>query len=191
MSGLYCVGCEEFKTEDELVDGKCPIHVTVPERIEEANYFFRLSAYQDKLLELYDVAAGVRPARTSASTRRGASSPAVSRTSRSAAPASRGGSHCRGTRARSPTSGPTRSSTTSARSPTPGPGEDLIPDVFWPEVRHVMAKDILRFHCVYWPAMLARRPGTRCRSRSSSTATCCSTTGRSRSRRATSSIRSS
>jgi methionyl-tRNA synthetase len=33
------------------------------------------------------------------------------------------------------------------------PGEDLIP-AFWPEVRHVMAKDILRFHCVYWPAML-------------------------------------
>ena len=53
-AGLYCVGCEAFKTEAELVDGKCPEHGTVPEWIEEKNYFFRLSAYQDRLLELYD-----------------------------------------------------------------------------------------------------------------------------------------
>src|SRR5207248_8136636 len=50
-SGLYCVGCEEFKSESDLVDGKCPIHDTVPEAIEEKNYFFRLSAYQERLLE--------------------------------------------------------------------------------------------------------------------------------------------
>lgn len=43
--GLYCVGCESFITEKELVDGKCPIHNTVPEKIEEENYFFRLSKY--------------------------------------------------------------------------------------------------------------------------------------------------
>ncbi len=53
-AGLYCVGCEAFKNEDELVDGLCPIHGTAPEWIEEKNYFFRLSAYQDRLLELYD-----------------------------------------------------------------------------------------------------------------------------------------
>jgi methionyl-tRNA synthetase len=53
-AGLYCVGCEAFKTEDELVDGKCPEHDIVPEWIEEKNYFFRLSAYQDRLLQLYD-----------------------------------------------------------------------------------------------------------------------------------------
>ena len=53
-SGLYCVGCEAFKNEDELVDGKCPDHGTVPERIEEKNYFFRLSRYQEPLLKLYD-----------------------------------------------------------------------------------------------------------------------------------------
>ena len=53
-AGLYCVGCEAFKTEDELVDGKCPDHDTVPEWIEEKNYFFRLSKYQDQLLELYE-----------------------------------------------------------------------------------------------------------------------------------------
>src|ERR1044072_2508242 len=53
-SGLYCVGCEEFKSEADLVDGLCPDHGIAPEYIEEKNYFFRLSAYQDRLLALYD-----------------------------------------------------------------------------------------------------------------------------------------
>jgi len=52
-AGLYCVGCEAFKSEDELVDGLCPDHLIPPEYIEETNYFFRLSAYQDRLLDLY------------------------------------------------------------------------------------------------------------------------------------------
>lgn len=51
----YCVGCEENKTESDLVDGKCPIH---PNRnieiLEEENYFFRFSAFGDRLLKLYD-----------------------------------------------------------------------------------------------------------------------------------------
>lgn len=50
-SGLYCVGCEAFKTESDLVDGKCPDHNTVPELIEEENYFFKLSNYQEYLEE--------------------------------------------------------------------------------------------------------------------------------------------
>ncbi|MEK7596733.1 MAG: methionine--tRNA ligase [Patescibacteria group bacterium] len=50
----YCVGCEEAKTESELADGKCPIHDTVPQIIEEENYFFKLSSFGEKLLELYD-----------------------------------------------------------------------------------------------------------------------------------------
>src|SRR5262249_25529625 len=53
-AGWYCVGCESFKTEDELVDGKCPLHDREPEWIEEKNYFFRLSAYQDRLRAIYD-----------------------------------------------------------------------------------------------------------------------------------------
>jgi methionyl-tRNA synthetase len=48
--GLYCFGCERFYTEKELVNGKCPDHQTVPELIEEENYFFRMSKYQDRLL---------------------------------------------------------------------------------------------------------------------------------------------
>ena len=49
-SGLYCFGCERFYTEKELVGGKCPDHLTEPKLIEEDNYFFRMSKYQDRLL---------------------------------------------------------------------------------------------------------------------------------------------
>lgn len=49
--GLYCVGCEAYITEKELVDGKCPIHKTEPEVLEEENYFFDLKKYKDKLKE--------------------------------------------------------------------------------------------------------------------------------------------
>ncbi len=48
--GLYCTGCERFYTEKELVDGKCPDHLTVPTLIEEENYFFRMSKYSDRWL---------------------------------------------------------------------------------------------------------------------------------------------
>ena len=47
--GLYCVGCEAFKTEKDLIDGKCPEHRKEPEIIEEENYFFRLSKYAKKV----------------------------------------------------------------------------------------------------------------------------------------------
>ena len=48
--GYYCVGCERFYVEKELVDGKCPDHQTKPEYREENNYFFRMSKYQDWLV---------------------------------------------------------------------------------------------------------------------------------------------
>ena len=50
-SGHYCKGCERFLTEKELVDGKCPDHRTAPEEICEQNYFFRMSKYQDWLID--------------------------------------------------------------------------------------------------------------------------------------------
>ncbi|NDV24817.1 methionine--tRNA ligase [Desulfovibrio sp. JC022] len=48
--GHYCFGCERFYTEKELVDGKCPQHETVPKYIAEKNYFFKMSKYQDWLI---------------------------------------------------------------------------------------------------------------------------------------------
>ncbi|KPK25697.1 MAG: methionyl-tRNA synthetase [Desulfobacterales bacterium SG8_35_2] len=49
-SGLYCRGCERFLTEKELVDGNCPDHQTAPQPISESNYFFRMSKYQEWLI---------------------------------------------------------------------------------------------------------------------------------------------
>jgi methionyl-tRNA synthetase len=50
--GWYCVSCEEFKQEKDLIDGHCPVHPTIrPEWIREKNYFFRLSKYQQPLLD--------------------------------------------------------------------------------------------------------------------------------------------
>jgi methionyl-tRNA synthetase len=52
--GLYCTGCERFYTEKELVDGKCPDHLTPPTFIEEENYFFRMSQYRERLITYLD-----------------------------------------------------------------------------------------------------------------------------------------
>ena len=52
--GLYCEGCEEFKTEKELVNGKCLEHNIEPKFLEEESYFFRLSKYKDKLIKLVE-----------------------------------------------------------------------------------------------------------------------------------------
>ena len=53
-SGKYCIGCERYITEKELVDGKCPDHGTVPEDRDEENYFFKLSNYREPLLKWLD-----------------------------------------------------------------------------------------------------------------------------------------
>ena len=50
-SGLYCRGCERYLTEKELVDGNCPDHLTPPQEIAEKNYFFRMSRYQQRLID--------------------------------------------------------------------------------------------------------------------------------------------
>ncbi len=51
-SGLYCRGCESFKRNDELIDGKCPDHGTVPETVTEDTYFFKLSIFKDRLIKI-------------------------------------------------------------------------------------------------------------------------------------------
>ncbi|MDD4074224.1 MAG: methionine--tRNA ligase, partial [Candidatus Pacebacteria bacterium] len=53
-SGLYCVGCEEYYKEEELIDGMCPEHKTKPILVEEENYFFKLSKYQDKIKKIIE-----------------------------------------------------------------------------------------------------------------------------------------
>jgi methionyl-tRNA synthetase len=54
-NGLYCTGCEAFKTEKELSDGRCPNHPNTPlKHVEEENYFFKLSNFGERLLAHYE-----------------------------------------------------------------------------------------------------------------------------------------
>jgi methionyl-tRNA synthetase len=152
-AGLYCVGCEEFKTEDQLTaEGLCPIHELKAEWIEERNWFFRLSAFQDELLRLYDA----RPDFVLPDFRYNEARSFIEGGLRDFSLS----------RAGQPWGVPVPwdpdqvvyvwvdalinylSALTYAR-----PGEDLR-EKFWPEVRHMLGKDILRFHCVFWPALL-------------------------------------
>jgi methionyl-tRNA synthetase len=152
-AGLYCVGCEAFKSEDELTpDGLCPEHLVPPEWIEEKNWFFRLSAYQDKLLEIYDERPDfVRP---------------DFRFNEARSFIEGGLRDFSISRAGQPWGIPLPwdegqvayvwadalvnylSALTYARE-----GEDLR-DRYWPAAHHLLGKEIVRFHCVYWPAML-------------------------------------
>ena len=51
--GWYCVSCEAFKQDKDLVDGECPVHRSKPDWIKEKNHFFRLAKYRDRLLDHY------------------------------------------------------------------------------------------------------------------------------------------
>ncbi len=151
-AGLYCVGCEAFKTESDLVDGKCPDHEVEPEWIEEKNYFFRLSAYQERLLALYDerpdfVLPGFRYNEARSFIAGGLQDFSISRAGQSwGIPIPWDPEQVAYVWADALVN--YRSALAYAR-----PGEDLA-GRYWPHVRHLLAKDILRFHCVYWPALL-------------------------------------
>jgi methionyl-tRNA synthetase len=150
--GWYCVGCEAFKQEKDLVDGHCPLHPTMkPEWIREKNWFFRLSKYQQPLLQHY----AAHPEFIEPEMRRneilrlveaGLDDISVSRAGQSWG------------------------------IPLPfdpesvvyvwfdalinyaaavGYGrDDGVFSAWWPADLHIIGKDITRFHCVIWPAML-------------------------------------
>jgi methionyl-tRNA synthetase len=152
-AGWYCVGCEEFKNEDELTaDGACPIHLTKPDWIEEKNYFFRLSAFQERLLALYDgrpdfVLPSFRFNEARSFIAGGLQDFSISRAGQPwGIPLPWDESQVAYVWADALIN--YMSALTYARE-----GTDLR-DAFWPVVHHLLAKDILRFHCVYWPAML-------------------------------------
>ena len=98
-SGLYCPACEAYYIEENLVDGLCPDHGTVPVHMDEDNYFFRLSAFQDRLAAHYKTIP-ILCAPATATTRRSPSSSRAWTTSPSLAPPSSGASAFPGTRPR-------------------------------------------------------------------------------------------
>ena len=150
--GLYCLGCERFYMEKELIDGKCPQHETIPELRKESNYFFRMGKYQDWLIRHIETNPDfIRPERyrneALAFLRDPLEDLCISR------PKSR------------LTWGITLpfdenyvtyvwfdaliNYLTAVGYPD---GENF--KTFWPEVQHLIAKDILKPHGIYWPTML-------------------------------------
>jgi methionyl-tRNA synthetase len=149
--GLYCVACEAYYTGAELSEGaRCPVHGTPVEHLVEENYFFRLSRFEQPLLDWYRdhpdfVAPESKRNEALGIIRQGLADVSITRTS------------------------------TEWGVPVPWDEEHVFyvwydalinyataigygadPDRFekwWPHSRHVIGKDILRFHCVYWPAL--------------------------------------
>jgi methionyl-tRNA synthetase len=154
--GLYCNGCEDFLLERDLIDGRCPDHRTVPEKVTETNHFFRLSAYQDQLVRLIEgdtirVVPETRKNEVLSFIRSGLQDISISRD------ASRSGGW---------------------GVPVPGDpdkviyvwidalvnylsgpcqGGDIARTPFWDEATrkvHVIGKNVWKFHAIYWPALL-------------------------------------
>ncbi|MBU4480323.1 class I tRNA ligase family protein [Patescibacteria group bacterium] len=153
-SGLYCVGCEAFVTEKDLIDGKCPNHDTAPEKIEEENYFFKISKYIEDVKskiesdELQIIPAG-RKNEILAMIERGVEDISFSR--------------------------PKEKLSWGVDIPNDdsqvmyvwcdalanyisalgfgSDGDDNFKK-YWPADVHMIGKDILRFHAIVWPAML-------------------------------------
>ncbi len=151
--GWYCPRCADFKTEGELLEGnRCAIHKIELAREREENYFFRLSAFQQRLERLYAERPGfVRPANrfneAIAFIRQGLNDISLSRSSLTwGVPVPWDESQVFYVWFDALLNYYT--ALTYAR-----PGEDLT-DRFWPATVHVMAKDILKFHAVIWPALL-------------------------------------
>lgn len=150
--GWYCLSCENYYLEADLNDGLCPVHATDPEWFSEENYFFALSKYQDRLINHFEqnpnfVVPESRCKEVLNIVRSGLKDFSVSR------------------------------SEAKWGIPVPGDPEQVIYvwfdalisyctivgfgckdhsvfDRWWPADAHVIGKDILRFHAIYWPAML-------------------------------------
>lgn len=150
--GHYCFGCERFYTEKELVDGLCPDHLTAPTFIEEENYFFAMSKYQDWLIDhIRDNPDFIRPERYRNEVLSFLKEPledlCISR--------------------------PKTRLTWGISLPFDdrfvtyvwfdalinyvsalGYPDGSLYEKFWPVAHHTIAKDILKPHAIYWPTML-------------------------------------
>jgi methionyl-tRNA synthetase len=150
--GLYCVSCEAYYTEDELLEGGlCPIHRTPVEWLREENYFFKLSEFTDRLLEWFERNPGAVTPEAKRNEaigliKGGLRDISISRTSITwGVPVPWDPAHVFYVWYDALINYAT----------AVGYGED--PETFqkwWPAVHHLIGKDILRFHCVYWPALL-------------------------------------
>lgn len=150
--GWYCVPCESFWTKSQLVDGKCPDCGREVKLTKESSYFFRLSKYQDKIMKLLSESDFLEPA-----TRRneminsflkpGLADLAVSRTSfKWGIPVSFDTDHVIYVWIDALTNYITALGY--------GSEDDSLFKKYWPADVHMMAKEIVRFHSIIWPAIL-------------------------------------
>ncbi|HET7699250.1 MAG TPA: methionine--tRNA ligase [Candidatus Limnocylindria bacterium] len=153
--GLYCRGCEAFYEEGELVDGRCPLHPTRPEylqRVQEQNYFFRLSKYEQALRDLYTRDPGF----TVPETRRNEVLGWLDRGLKDIS-VSRGRSLEWGIAWPGEPGHTVYVWFDALINYVTGVGFGTDEATFakwWPADVHVIGKDISRFHCIFWPAML-------------------------------------
>lgn len=158
--GLYCVGCETFYNPSELVDGKCPEHKTAPEEIEEENYFFKLSNYEKQLEELiasdtYKILPESRKNEVLSFIRGGLQDFSISRSQ----------ARARGWGVTVPGDDSqvvyvwydalgNYITALDYDQPDAGTNPENKFTKYWPCNLHCIGKGIIRFHAVYWPAML-------------------------------------
>ncbi|MFC1598881.1 methionine--tRNA ligase [Patescibacteria group bacterium] len=148
--GLYCIGCESFKTEDDLIEGKCPDHNKEPELIKEKNYFLRLQDYGDTLKDLIDkgefnILPESKKNEILGLIKTGLKDVAISRQKvKWGIPVPFD---------KDQTTYVWIDALSNYISALGGPKGQLYKK-FWPADIHLMAKDILKFHAVIWPAML-------------------------------------
>ncbi len=153
-TGLYCYGCESFKTEKDLVDGKCPDHNRTPEIVSEENYFFKLSAFQKQLEAFFDehpdfVVPPNRYREMNEILKSGLDDVSISRS-----------------KEKLPWGIPVPGDDSQVMyvwfdalsnyitALGWGKEDDELYKKFWPANAHVIGKDINRFHSLLWPAML-------------------------------------
>ncbi|OGE65002.1 hypothetical protein A3I48_01490 [Candidatus Daviesbacteria bacterium RIFCSPLOWO2_02_FULL_36_7] len=152
--GLYCVGCESFKTAGELIDGECPIHQKKPELVKEENYFFRLSKYQEKLTALiesneFKIAPENKKQEALVFIKSGLEDFSVSRSNERA----------KGVGVPVPDDPSQKvyvwyDALTIYMTGIGFGWDEKNWQKWWPADLHIIGKDINRFHTVYWPAML-------------------------------------
>jgi methionyl-tRNA synthetase len=149
--GFYCVSCERFYPEKDLVDGKCPTHKTEARHLSEENYFFRLSKYQEPLIAHYRahpdfLFPDIRKNEIVNVIEGGLEDISVSRAS--------------GTWGIPFPDDPAHTvyvwfdALINYLSGVGFPDADGDFARYWPADLHVIGKDITRFHCIIWPAML-------------------------------------
>src|SRR6266436_8568147 len=155
-TGWYCPNCNTFYQDEDLVGGRCPLHLSlVPEWLEEENYFFALSKYSDRLLAHINehpdfIVPQVRQSEVLGMIRQGLRDFSVSR---------------RVDRLKEPWGVPFPGdpdhviyvwfdALTNYLTAVGFPDDTAMFERYWPADAHVIGKDITRFHCLYWPAML-------------------------------------